>query len=166
MKQHGTGFVIVLVVAGLMTVLAQGVKLPEEIAGYLQWHRANAQKSFEESAHPVAKDIYLNEEAVATVMSMSFPYAEGSVIVKERLDPSTLTVTTLYTMRKVAGFDPDSGNWQYGEFKRQEDGSFGGGWMTPEAAAMCIGCHSSAADTDYTFLTYLLQVQDQQEQDQ
>jgi len=145
------------ILASAALVLAQGTGLPEEVAGYLSWTRANAQKSFEESAHPVAKDIYFNEVAAQGFdgSSFSFPHAEGSVFVKERMDPEALSVTTLYAMRKVAGFDPENGNWQYAVFERGEDGTFGGGWMSAEGAAMCVECHRGAADKDYTFLSYL-----------
>ena len=139
----------------LVALVAAQTGLPEEVSGYLQWSRANPQKSFEESAHPVAKDIYYNEAAAPTLMSQTFPYAEGSIFIKERVDPETLLVTNLYAMRKVAGFDPDNGNWQYGVFERQDDGSFGNGWFAADNQAMCVGCHSGAADKDYTFLSYL-----------
>ncbi len=146
------GFVLFALL--LVTVLAQS-GLPEEVSGYLQWSRANPQKSFEESAHPVAKDIYYNETAGPTILSQNFPYPEGSILVKERTDPESLMVTTLYAMRKAPGFDPDNGDWQYGVFEQMDDGSFGNGWFTAENQAMCVGCHSDAADKDYTFLSYL-----------
>ncbi len=129
--------------------------LPAEVAEYYTWKRGNAQKSLEASAHPVAKDIYLDEAAIAAARSASFPYPEGSTLVKERMDPATLTVTTLYAMRKVAGFDPENGDWQYAVFEREGAGAFGGGWMSAENAGMCVGCHVGAADSDYTFLSYL-----------
>jgi hypothetical protein len=59
--------------------------------------------------------------------------------------------------RKVAGFDPSGGDWQYALFERGEDGQFTGGWMGVESAAMCIGCHVNAQAKDFTFLTYLSQ---------
>ena len=74
---------------------------------------------------------------------------------KERVDPATLVVTTLYAMRKVADFDPENGDWQYAVFERVDAGAFEGGWMSAENAGMCVGCHVGAADSDYTFLSYL-----------
>lgn len=153
-----TGLVVVLVLGliSVVMVLAQS-GLPEDVTGYLTWQRANAQKSYEESAHPVAKDVYYNETAGITLAAGSFPHGEGSVFIKERMDPETLTVTTLYTMRKVVGFNPTGGDWQYGLFERGEDGVLAGDWMTVEGAAMCIGCHVGAQDKDFTFLNYLNQ---------
>ncbi|CAA9555310.1 MAG: hypothetical protein AVDCRST_MAG86-341 [uncultured Truepera sp.] len=149
------------ILAGLlMTVTlvgAQGARLglPAEIADYFTWERANPQKDLEESAHPLVKDIYIDELAAQSALEASFPYGEGSTLIKERMNPETLQVTTLYAMRKVAGFDPDNGDWQYAVFEREDAGDFGGGWMSAENAGMCVGCHVKAKDTDYTFLSYL-----------
>lgn len=155
MKRFTMWSVLALTVLFLgVLVLAQD-GLAEDLAGYLNWERANAQKSFEESAHPVAKDIYFNEAASASVHEGSFPHAEGSVFVKETLDPTNLQVKVITSMRKVAGFNPDGGDWQYGMFERGDDGAMAGGWMEVEDAAMCMGCHVNAADKDYTFLSYL-----------
>lgn len=144
-----------LVTLTLVGAQSAGLGLPEEVADYFRWERGNAQKSFEESAHPVAKDIYFNETAAETARASSFPYSVDSTFIKERTNPETLLVTTLYAMRKVEGFDPDNGNWQYGVFEREDAGAFGGGWMSVAEAEGCIGCHTDAADTDYTFLSYL-----------
>jgi hypothetical protein len=129
--------------------------IADDLTGYWTWERANAQKSFIESMHPVAKDVYFDEAAAATAHGRAFPFPEGSTIVKETLDASTMQVVVLTAMRKVTGFDPDNGDWQYGMFERQADGSFMGGWMDGASSAMCVGCHVGAADTDYTFLSYL-----------
>lgn len=151
-----------LIVAGffLVSVTLVGAQsaalgLSDEIAEYFGWERANAQKSLEESAHPIAKDIYFNDSAAESVGSRSFPHAEGSIFVKESVNPEMLSFTVVSAMRKVAGFNPDGGDWQYGMFERQDDGSFAGDWMSASEAAMCSECHSSAADSDYTFLSYL-----------
>ncbi len=150
------GLVIGLMVFGLWVVSAAGNGLPDDLAGYLSWHRGNSQKSFAESAHPIAKDIYFNDTAAETVMSKNFPYAEGTVFLKERTDIETLMVSTIYGMRKVAGFDPANGDWQYAVFEREgSSGKFMGGWMESSGSAMCIGCHTTSKDKDYTFLTYL-----------
>lgn len=162
MRRRGVPGFLVAVFAGLVTavgitVSAQGagLGLPDEFADYFTWERANPQKDLEKSAHPLIKDIYIDKTAAETVASSAFPYAEGSTLIKERMDPATLSVTTLYTMRKTAGFDPQNGNWQYGVLERENTGAFIGGWMSAENAGMCVGCHVSAKDTDYTFLSYL-----------
>lgn len=151
------GLIMIGVLLGGAAVLAQGTELglPDEIADYFTWERANPQKDLEESAHPLVKDIYIDELAAQSALEATFPYGEGSTLIKERMDPETLNVTTLYAMRKVAGFDPENGDWQYAEFAREDTGAFSGGWMSAENAGMCVGCHVKAKDTDYTFLSYL-----------
>ncbi len=152
-KRILAGFVLVMVT--LVGAQGTGLELPDEVADYFTWTRANPQKDLEESAHPLVKDIYVNDAAVAGALNANFPYTEGSVLIKERMNPETLLVTTLYTMRKTAGFDPDNNNWEYGVFEREDTGAFGGGWMSVADSEGCIGCHKGAADTDYTFLSYL-----------
>lgn len=151
------GLFALSILLGGAAVLAQGAELglPAEVADYFTWERANPQKDLEESAHPLVKDIYLDEQAAQSALEAAFPYGEGSTLIKERMDPETLSVTTLYAMRKVAGFDPDNGDWQYAVFEREGEGAFGGGWMSAENAGMCVGCHVKAEATDYTFLSYL-----------
>ena len=144
-----------LVPLTLVGAQGTGLGLPDEIADYFTWERANPQKDLEESAHPLVKDIYVDELAAQSVLEASFPYGEGSTLIKERMNPETLHVTTLYAMRKVAGFDPENGDWQYAVFEREDAGAFGGGWMSAENAGMCVGCHVKAKETDYTFLSYL-----------
>ncbi len=159
MLRRHLGVVFVVILSAAMVVLAAGLNLPEEVSDYISWQRGNLNKSFEQSAHPNAKDIYFNDIAAQsigdTLVNSSFPFAEGSVVLKERTDPETLNVVTLYTMRKVAGFNPEGGDWQYGVFERQEDGSFGGGWRSIEQAQGCAACHSLVADKDFTYLSYL-----------
>jgi hypothetical protein len=109
------GLIVTGVLLGGAAVLAQGTELglPAEIADYFTWERANPQKDLEESAHPLVKDIYIDELAAQSALEASFPYGEGSTLIKERMNPETLQVTTLYAMRKVADFDPENGDWQY-----------------------------------------------------
>lgn len=151
------GLVVIGVLLGGTVVLAQGtgLGLPDEVADYFTWERANPQKDLEESAHPLVKDIYIDELAAQSALEASFPYGEGSTLIKERMNPETLQVTTFYAMRKVAGFDPENGDWQYAVFEREDTGAFGGGWLSAENAGMCVGCHVMAEATDYTFLSYL-----------
>lgn len=151
------GLVVLVMLLSGAAVLAQGTSLglTDEIADYFTWERANPQKDLEESAHPLVKDIYVNDVAAQGALGATFPYAEDSILIKERMNPKMLQVTTLYAMRKVAGFDPENSDWQYAVFEREDAGDFGGGWMSAENAGMCVGCHVKAQATDYTFLSYL-----------
>lgn len=149
------GVMIVSIWLGLIVVIvAQSGGLPEDITQYVTWTRLNAQRVLTPSAHPVAKDIYANDAAADTLESDAFPFAEGAILVKESLDPDSAQVAVISAMRKVAGFDPDNGDWQYGMFETSGDGGFSGMWMNVEDGAMCSSCHVGAADSDFAFLNY------------
>ncbi len=145
-----------LLVALVLAVVVAQDAMMDHRPDYADWTRLNPQKNFIQSAHPTAKDVYVNEAGRDAAQGRSFPFPEGSQLVKESVDVDALTVTVLTAMRKVAGFDPSNGDWQYGMFERMDDGSFGGMWAEAgtEMHLMCVGCHTGAADSDYAFLTY------------
>lgn len=152
-----TAFTLALM---LGIISAAGTGMPEAFADYHGWHRANVNKIMTPSAHPEMKDVYFNDAAAegfdAAEASFSFPHADGSVFVKETLDPDSLEVTVLAVMRKVEGFDADHGDWEWGMWERNGDGLFEGGWLELEAGQeMCAECHSRMADNDFTFVNYL-----------
>jgi hypothetical protein len=120
------------------------------------WTRLNPLKNFIESAHPIAKDVYINEIGASHALLEDFPFPEDTVLVKESLDPDTLEVFVLTAMRKVGGFDPDNNDWQYGMFERNDEGEFEGMWadVGSDMHQMCSGCHARASDSDFVFLTY------------
>jgi hypothetical protein len=126
------------------------------IPDYLSWQRLNPQKNLRPSAHPIAKDIYVDAVGAEAALTRTFPMPEGSILVKESTDPATLSVVVISAMRKVAGFDAANGDWQYAMFERLADGSFGGGWSDAgsDMHQMCSSCHARAAERDYLFLNY------------
>ena len=123
---------------------------------YLSWQRLNPQKNLRSSAHPIAKDIYVDAVGAEAALARSFPMPDGSILVKESMDPATLSVVVISAMRKVAGFDGANSDWQYAMFERLADGSFGGGWADAgsDMHQMCSSCHARAAERDYLFLNY------------
>jgi len=147
---------LVLAAALVATLVAAQAMTGDHRPEYADWTRLNPQKNFITSAHPTAKDVYVNDAGAEAALTRSFPFPEGSELVKESIDTETLTVTVITAMRKVAGFDPANGDWQYGMFERMDDGSFGGTWIEAgsDMHAMCVTCHTGAADNDYAFLTY------------
>ena len=149
--------VLVTLVAGLaVTLVAAQAMTGDHRPEYADWVRLNPQKNFITSAHPTAKDVYVNEAGAEAALTRTFPFPEGSELVKESTDTETLTVFVITAMRKVAGFDPGNGDWQYGMFERGEDGAFGGTWIETgtDMHTMCVSCHVGAAQTDYAFLSY------------
>jgi hypothetical protein len=159
MKQHHRThrrFAIALVAALAVTLVAAQASMGDHRPDYADWVRLNPQKNFITSAHPTAKDVYVNEVGAQAAQNRSFPFPECSELVKESIDTETLSVFVITAMRKVAGFDPANGDWQYGMFERADDGTFGGMWIETgtDMHQMCVSCHTGAADTDYAFLTY------------
>jgi hypothetical protein len=137
-------------------VVGQSFGGVSSLDGYLNWTRLNPQRNFIASAHAAPKDVYVNDVGAASATSRSFPFPDGTVLVKEISDTDTLTVTVLAAMRKVAGFDTANGDWQYAMLERQADGTFMGDWVGSDHGmhAMCVGCHTGAASSDYAFLNY------------
>jgi hypothetical protein len=180
MKTRSLWLAVVLALGLVISVAANDLDLtalgfPEEVADYHTWSRANVDKSFIESAHPIMKDVYYNDEAAAAFENdeFSFPYAEGSVFVKESTDPETLLVSVITVMRKADEADEETGGWEWGMWMREgmdddndmndnmnDNGmamrGFEGDWLPAEEAVnMCVECHSAVSDQDYTFLDYL-----------
>ncbi len=147
-------FAIALATA-LAIAAAQGA-MGAERPHYADWTRLNPQKNFIQSAHPEAKDVYVNAIGADAARARSFPFPAGSELVKESIDTDTLHVFVITAMRKVPGFDPDNGDWQYGMFERGETGEFAGMWaeVGTDMHMMCVSCHTGAAANDFVFLSY------------
>jgi hypothetical protein len=157
MRAFRPALITLALLAFVTAVLAQGAALGAVPEGYLEWTRLNAQRNFIPSAHASPKDVYVNDVGADAALTRTFPFPEGTVLVKEITDADALTVSVLALMRKVAGFDPDNGDWQYAMLQRNGDGTFDGDWVPAghDMHMMCVGCHTAAADRDYAFLTYI-----------
>jgi hypothetical protein len=144
---------VLLVGLTITMVVAQGMS--EGPPDYRSWTRLNPQPNFIESAHPTVKDVFVNEAGSEAATTRSFPFPEGSELVKASMNED-LTVFVVTAMRKVAGFDPDNGDWEYGMFERGSDGAFEGMWaeVGSDMHMMCVSCHTGAAANDFVFLSY------------
>ena len=127
--------------------------LPEDVAGYTQWLKLNA-----EPIPPVAggdphngtKNVYVNKtrETIAPDGEQQFPYPDGSVVVKEAYRPGKDYVGLIAIMRKKAGVDPDHNDWEFIEYTRNApDAKFG----VIAEGRICWGCHAQVEDIDYVF---------------
>ncbi len=134
-----------MMVLGLGFVVAQVAGLSAKIQGYTGWTRVNINKITEGGAHPAAKDVYVNIANDRLAAAYQRPFAAGTLFVKERVDPATLVVTTLYVMEKRSATAKD---WSWGVFERKGERFEGGVLANP---AMCVGCHEQAAATDLVF---------------
>ena len=129
--------------------------LPEDTAGYDQWLKLNAQPIPPVAGgdpHNGTKNVYVNQtrEVIAPNGQQRFPYPDGTIIVKEATRPGKDFIGLVAVMWKEAGSNPAAGDWRFEEFLRN----------APDAAfrlafegAICIGCHSGAAATDFVFVS-------------
>jgi hypothetical protein len=94
--------------------------------------------------HGMLLTTYLNEQALQAVNDQAGTMPAGAIVVKENYTPdSTLAATTV--MYKVAGYNPEAGDWFY--LKRLADGMV----EASGRVAGCQGCHAQRADNDYLF---------------
>ena len=97
-------------------------------------------------------NVYVNDVAadsyaeVTTGSPVTFP--EGSMIVKEMLDPEGTPMMLTAMFKADAGYDSDNNDWWWGmltlDGQPAESGSVG-------KIAMCNGCHQAQTTTDATF---------------
>jgi hypothetical protein len=129
--------------------------LPAETAGFMRWERLNRAPIPPDSAqarrvgvdaHRGAKNVYVR---VPRGGRAGAPFPDGTVVVKAAgEDPRRPTLVAV--MRKVAGADPEHGDWRFAEYTRAAPGERFG---DPLTGAVCWGCHAIAADTDWVFTT-------------
>ena len=97
--------------------------------------------------------VYVNELGRKAMMEQRKPkFAEGSVIVKEKLSEPSSTSPELLTVmiKREKEFNPETGDWEYAVF----DGT-GTKLESRGKLSTCQGCHVSRPFTDYIFRTYL-----------
>ncbi|WP_018466346.1 cytochrome P460 family protein [Calidithermus timidus] len=141
-------FWTLLLVLATGMVLAKVAGLPDKLQGYHGWVRVNIGKVTSAGAHPAAKDVYVNiglDRLLTADGKYRVPLAAGVIFVKERMDPDTLTVTTLYVMEKKSARE---GDWEWSVFEREGNGFKGGVLANP---AMCVGCHQEAKASDWVY---------------
>lgn len=144
------------------------------ISGYKEWKKANPEPQLMDSylatlcTTPTPsrakldeldphKDkwltVYVNDTGYSEFTSKKVPhFAEGTVIVKEKLGDPTNTTPELLTVmiKRHSGFNPTDGDWEYLVF---------GGQASKVAARgkiqSCEECHETRQAEDYVFRSYL-----------
>jgi hypothetical protein len=87
--------------------------------------------------------VYASETAARKLdQRLAEPYAEGSVIVKEKLADGDAVTAIGGMIKRAKGYDPEHGDWEY--FYATKGGDFSTGKMQN-----CIQCHTGAKDHDY-----------------
>lgn len=125
---------------------AMAEELWGELQGYESWGRFDNQ-----SATPVLSDdhsgnyvvSYYDEALLGWALSGEAP--DGGISVKEVYSaPDDTSPVALTVMKKVAGYDPEAGDWFWAWYAM--DGTV----QAAGAVSSCSGCHS-AASTDFVF---------------
>ena len=113
-----------------------------------EWNKTSISPYFS-GEHRSWATIYFDELAAKSSQSTNGQFLPCSKIVKVHFtDISGTTTRKLFLMAKMsAGFDPDHGDWWYGNY----DTSVGAGMIEQGAVEGCISCHQSAATLDYVF---------------
>lgn len=129
-------------------VVAQVASLAENIRNYASWTRVNVNKINTAGAHPLGKDVYVNlspDRLLRADGSYNLPFAQGTIFVKERVDPQTLQVSNVWVMQKRSN---NAADWVWAAYERKDNAFQGGVLSNP---AMCVDCHRQASATDQVF---------------
>ena len=122
------------------TTIVRPTGLPTlaEVEGYKQWFKVNIEP-VQGRTHGLA-NIYIDQEpgALAPQGTLSFPFPDGTVIVKDILEVGRIAI-----MRKASGIDPEHGDWQWIEYRT--DGS------VIDKDGGCWECHGLTKDTDWVY---------------
>lgn len=125
----------------------------EDIAGYTQWLKLNAEPIPPVPGgdpHNGTKNVYVNKtrEDIAPNGEQQLPYPDGSIVVKEAYRPDKDYVGLIAIMRKKAGVDPEHNDWEFIEYTRNApDAEF----TFVAKDGVCWGCHARVEDIDYVF---------------
>ena len=144
----------------------------ELIAGYRHWTRVNptpalvlaqnlalcaAPTVVAAPGSPHGPDkyitVYVNEIGRHAMMEEKTPhFPQGSIVIKEKLKTAASTDPELLTVmiKREAGYNPDSGDWEYMVF----DGS-GKSVQARGKLENCQACHKMDEQTDYISRSYL-----------
>ena len=128
--------------------------LPDDIVGYDQWLKLNAQPippAPGGDPHNGTKNVYVNQtrEKIAPNGEQQFPYPDGTIVVKEATRPGKDFIGLVAVMWKEAGKHPDAGDWRFEEYLR---GAPDAEFRLAFEGGICIGCHSGVAATDFVFV--------------
>ena len=127
--------------------------LPDDVTGSEKWLKLNAEPIPPVPGgdpHNGIKNVYVNQERVTIAPDgeQTFPYPDGSIVVKEATRPNKDYIGLIAIMRKVAGSDPDHNDWEFIEYTRDApDDDF----TILARDRVCWGCHARVEDMDYVF---------------
>lgn len=119
--------------------------LPEYTAGYREFAGLVERDIPPDAAapHGGVKSVFATDDRDPS--AGGFP--DGTVVVKEG-ERGGDAAAIIAVMRKVAGVDPDHGDWEFIEWSRPDPGS---PYTVLARDQVCWGCHMGAIDGDWVF---------------
>lgn len=96
------------------------------------------------SPHGKFLKLYANDAAIQAAKAGK-PMPDGAILVKENYAEDKKTLMAVTPMYKVAGFNPDAGDWFWAKYGADGDIQAAG---TPKG---CINCHRVKQNQDWIF---------------
>ncbi|MDH3226597.1 MAG: cytochrome P460 family protein [Thermoleophilia bacterium] len=125
--------------------------LPDYTAGFRDGLKLNAAPIPPSAGapHGETKNVYVNQrrEAIAPGGTQGYPYPDGSLVVKTGSRGGD-EAAIVAIMRKIAGADPEHGDWQFTEFSRSAASE---PYTVLARDSVCWTCHAGATDSDWVF---------------
>ena len=94
--------------------------------------------------HGALLTTYINKPALGAIQGKKGAMPAGAIVVKENYMPDK-KLAAITVMYKVAGFNPEAGDWFWVKYKPdgtiEKEGKVGG----------CIGCHGSRKGNDFLY---------------
>ncbi len=154
----------------LATVIAGGLVLiathlgaaqsgiPADIENYRAWTKMNATLMTDPSnprAGPKNTFITLSPNELREILGPGGrtrrPFPEGTIVIRESLDPTAGFVTVLFVMRKSSKA-VETKEWDFSGFSRRAaDQPFQPVPLTPNPVLRCLACHQQVRATDFVF---------------
>ena len=155
---------LMLVPSILMTASAQtgtSSGIPQEIENYRSWTKMNA-ILLNDPSNPRAgpKNTFINlsadllKEIYAAGGRVQKPFPNGTILVRESLDPVEGFVRVLFVQRKDSGAGRTRG-WVFSGLTRTTASEVYQPLAIADPVARCLDCHAQVRNTDFVFTPYL-----------
>lgn len=122
---------------------------------FKSWKKVNAEPVKSETHGNTLVFTYISREAEAAAMSGKFPFADGSVLVKDSFadaggKPGEHGSVFVMEKRKK-GYDAANGDWHYAVLGADGAVQMTGSGEAGSPTQFCAACHRSAKANDYVF---------------
>ncbi len=135
--------------------------IPSEIENYRSWTKMNS-ILLNDPSNPRAgqKNTFINQshnqlkEIFAPGGRVQKPFPDGTIVVRESLDPAEGFVRVLFVQRKDSSVARTKG-WVFTGFLRSTAKEPYQPLAIPDPVARCLDCHAQVRNTDFVFTPYL-----------